>query len=166
MGTIMMLGMSISTFTTVHVVISLIGIASGLLTVWGMLSGSLPRTMNAIFLVTTILTSVTGFMFPFSTLLPSHIVGAISLVVLAIALLALYVFNLAGPWRWIYVVTAVTALWFNIFVAVVQSFQKLPFLHPLAPTGAEPPFAIAQGIVLLIMIAVGWFSVKRLQPVA
>src|SRR4051812_29693867 len=107
----MVLGMSLQTFTSVHVVISLIGIATGLIVLWGMFSSSRLELWTAVFLLTTILTSVTGFLFPFTTLLPSHITGIISLVVLAIAVIALYHYRLAGPWRWIYVATAVSALY-------------------------------------------------------
>ncbi len=160
----MILGMSLSTFTTVHVVISLIGIASGLIVLWGMLGSQRMQGLTAIFLLTTVLTSVTGFMFPFNGLLPSHIVGAISLVVLAIALAALYAFRLEGAWRWVYVVTAVIALYFNVFVGVVQAFQKFGFLHALAPTQSEPPFAVAQLIVLGLFILLGYLAVRRFHP--
>jgi hypothetical protein len=121
---------------------------------------------TALFLVTTILTRVTGILFPFSQLLPSHIVGAISLVVLALALVALYAFRLGGAWRWVYVVTAVLALYLNVFVGVVQAFQKLAFLHALAPTQSEPPFAVAQAIVLAAFVLLGFLAVRRFHPVA
>ena len=126
----MILGMSFSTFTTLHVIISLIAIVTGLVALLGMLGGKKLGGWTALFLATTVLTSVTGFLFPLTKLLPSHVVGIISLVVLAAALLALYVFHLDGPWRWIYVVGAVLALYLNVFVAVVQAFQKLAFLQP------------------------------------
>ena len=119
---------------------------------------------NVVFLVTTVLTSVTGFLFPFKAFGPPHIVGAISLIVLAIALFALYAGNLVGPWRWIYVAGAVLALYLNVFVAVVQSFDKIGRLHVLAPTGSEPPFAITQAIVLLIFVAVGIVALMRFRP--
>ena len=160
----MTLGLSLSAFTTVHVVISLIAILAGLVVVYGMLTGGRSEGWIALFLGTTILTSVTGFMFPFGQLLPSHIVGAISLVVLAIAVVAYYGKHLASSWRWIYVVTAVVALYFNCFVLVVQAFQKLPFLQPLAPTQSEPPFAIAQAIVLLLFVWIGVLAVRRWRP--
>src|SRR5215472_17042762 len=136
----MLLGMSLSTFTTLHVIISLIGIVSGLMIVVGMLIGQWPGGLTALFLTTTVLTSATGFLFPADRLLPSHIVGSLSLIVLAIALVALYAFRLAGPWRWIYIVTALLALYFNCFVGVVQAFQKVAVLHALAPNGNEPAF--------------------------
>src|SRR5215813_15394557 len=134
----MIVGLSIHAFTIIHVIISLVAIASGIIVLFGMLGSHRMPGWTALFLLTTILTSVTGFLFPFTTLLPSHIVGIISLVVLAIALLALYGFGLRGAWRWIYVVTAVVALYLNSFVAVVQAFQKIAYLHDLAPTQAEP----------------------------
>jgi hypothetical protein len=160
----MILGMSTATFTQLHVIISLIGIASGLIVVLAMLGGRRVPAWAAIFLATTVATSVTGFMFHFASFGPPEIVGAISLVVLALAILALYSYKLAGAWRRIYVVTAVLALYLNVFVAVVQTFQKVAFFHALAPTQKEPPFAIAQGIVLLVFIAVGIAAVKKFRP--
>jgi hypothetical protein len=160
----MILGMSLQTFTSLHVIISLIGIATGLIVLWGMFSAGRLELWTAIFLLTTILTSVTGFLFPFTTLLPSHITGIISLVVLAVAVVALYYYRLAGHWRWIYVVSAVLALYLNVFVGVVQTFQKIPVFHALAPTQAEPPFAIAQGIVLLIFIGLGIIAAMKFRP--
>lgn len=162
----MTLGLSLSAFTTLHVVISLIGIGSGIIVLYGMLSSQRLGGWTALFLATTILTSVTGFMFPFSGLTPGHIVGAISLVLLAVALLALYAFRLAGPWRWVYVATALASLYFNVFVGVVQAFQKLPFLQALAPTQSEPPFAVAQLAVLAISLALGVLAVRRFHPAA
>jgi len=161
----MILGMSLETFTTVHVIISLIGIVSGLIVVYGMLNGHVPASMTALFLATTVLTSATGFLFPADKLLPSHVVGIISLVVLTIALTALYAFRLAGAWRWIYVVAALLTLYFNCFIGVVQAFQKLAFLHPLAPTSSEPPFLIAQLAVIAIFVVVGVIAVRRYHPV-
>jgi hypothetical protein len=162
----MTLGLSLSAFTTLHVVISLIGIASGLVVLYGMLASQRREGWTALFLATTILTSVTGFMFPFSGLLPSHVVGAISLVLLALALLALYIFRLAGPWRWLYVATAVAALYLNVFVGVVQAFQKLAVLQPLAPTQSEPPFAVAQIAVLALFLGLGILATRRFHPSA
>jgi hypothetical protein len=156
--------MSLSAYTMLHVVISLIGIASGFVVVYGMLSGNVPGSMTALFLATTVLTSATGFPFPAPGLLPSHIVGIISLVVLAIALVALYAFHLAGPWRWIYVVTALLALYFNCFVGVVQAFQKLAFLQPLAPTQSEPPFVAVQVAVMVIFVVIGVLAVRKYRP--
>jgi hypothetical protein len=157
----MVLGMSLRTYTQIHVAISLIGMGSGLIVVFGMLGGKLLRGWNALFLLTTILTSVTGFGFPVEHLLPSHIVGIISLVVLAIALVALYVFHLAGGWHRTYAICAVVALYFNVFVLVVQSFLKVPALHALAPEGKEPPFLVAQLIVMAILIGLGVGAAKK-----
>ncbi len=164
----MILGMSLSTFTLVHVLISLVGIASGLLVVYGMLKGERFDGGTAIFLATTVLTSLTGFLFPFEHLLPSHIVGIISLLVLAVAIVARYPLHLEGAWRWIYVVCAVLALYLNVFVLVVQSFLKIPAVHALAPTQKEPPFLVVQLIVMAIFIVLGIFSVKgfRVEPAA
>ena len=162
----MLLGLSLSAFTTLHVIISLVGIVTGLAVVIGLLTGQRPGGITALFLLTTVLTSATGFLFPFDKLLPSHIVGIISLVVLAIALIALYAFHLAGAWRWIYVVTALLALYFNCFVGVVQSFQKLAFLHPLAPNGNEPPFVVAQVALMAIFVVIGVVAVRRFRPTA
>ena len=160
----MILGMSLSTFTTLHVVISLIGIVTGLVVLAGMLGGRKLDSWTAIFLATTVLTSATGFLFPFTKLLPSHVFGIISLVVLAAALLALFVFRLDGPWRWIYVAGAVLALYLNVFVGVVQAFQKLAFLQPFAPTQTEAPFIVAQVAVLAIFVVLGFLAVKRFHP--
>jgi hypothetical protein len=156
----MILGMSLSRFTTLHVTLSLLGIASGVVVLIGMLVGRQLEGLTAFFLATTILTSVTGFFFPFTKLLPSHVVGIISLVVLAAALAALYVFELTGAWRWIYVASAVLALYLNVFVGVVQAFQKLSFLQPLAPTQSEPPFLVTQVAVLVIFVALGVVALR------
>jgi hypothetical protein len=159
----MILGMSTANFTQLHVIISLIGIASGLIVVFAMLGAKRAPALTAIFLATTVATSVTGFMFHFASFGPPEIVGAISLVVLALSVLALYSYKLAGVWRRIYVVTAVLALYLNVFVAVVQTFQKVAFFHALAPTQTESPFAVAQGIVLLAFIAVGVAAARKFQ---
>jgi hypothetical protein len=167
----MILGMSLATFTLLHVIISLIGIVSGILVMFGLLGSSRKPGMTAIFLLTTILTSATGFLIPplvSDKLLPSHIVGALSLVLLAIACIALYVMRLSGAWRWIYVVTAMISLYLNVFVLVIQSFLKVPFLHALAPSvpPSEPPFAVVQGIVLLFFVLVIIGAVRRFRPQA
>ncbi len=160
----MILGMSISTFTLFHVILSLIGIAAGLVVLFGLLTSSKLEGWTALFLATTVLTSVTGFFFPRAQLLPSHIVGIISLVVLAVALIALYVYHLVRSWRWIYVASAVLALYLNVFVGVVQAFLKVPFLNALAPTQNEPPFLIAQVVVLAIFVVLGIMAVRSFHP--
>jgi hypothetical protein len=162
----MILGMSLAAFTKLHVIISLIGIVSGIVVMFRLLGSRRTPGWTALFLFTTILTSATGFLFPFTQLLPSHMVGILSLVLLAIACLALYGMNLAGPWRWIYVVTAMVSLYLNIFVLIIQGFLKVPALHALAPSvpPAEPPFAVAQGLVLLFFILVIIGAVRRFRP--
>jgi len=160
----MVFGMSLATFTLIHVIISLVGIGAGLVVLFGMLGGRRLDGMTALFLATTVLTSVTGFGFPFAHVTPGIILGILSLVVLAIAIVARYSFRMAGRWRSIYVVTAVIALYFNCFVLIAQSFQKVPALHALAPKGNEPPFAIAQGILLVLFIVAGVLAVKKFRP--
>jgi len=160
----MILGMSVETFTLLHVLISLVGIASGLVVVFGLMSAkTLPR-WTATFLITTVLTSVTGFLFPISKLTPGLVVGVISMVVLAAAIAALYAFKLGGAWRWIYVATATLALYLNVFVLIAQSFQKIPALHALAPTGKEPAFGIAQLLNLAVFIVLGVLAKKGFRP--
>jgi hypothetical protein len=163
--------MSIQTFTTVHVVISLIAIAAGVVVMFGMLGSHRMPGWTAIFLLMTILTSVTGFMFPISGFTPALAVGVISIILLAVALLALYVKRLAGAWRWIYVVTAITSLWFNVFVLIVQSFQKVSLLNPLAPQVGPPfseptntHFVIAQSVALLLFVVLGIVAAIRFRP--
>jgi hypothetical protein len=162
----MVLGMSLATLTSVHVIISLIGIVSGIIVMVGLLGSNRMPGMTAIFLLFTILTSATGFLFPFTELLPSHMIGILSLVLLAIACLALYVMKLSGLWRWVYVVTAMTSLYLNIFVLVVQAFLKVPALHALAPSvpPSEPPFATVQGVVLVFFVIVIIGAVRRFRP--
>ena len=162
----MILGMSLSTFTAVHVIISLIAIVSGLIVMFGLLGSNRRPSLTATFLLFTILTSATGFLFPFDKLLPSHMTGIVSLLLLGIACIALYVMKLSGAWRWIYVLTAMIALYLNVFVLVIQSFLKLGPLHALAPSipPSEPPFAVAQGIVLLFFVVVIIGAVRRFRP--
>jgi hypothetical protein len=162
----MILGMSLAAFTKSHVIISLIGIVSGIVVMFRLLGSRRSPGWTALFLLTTILTSATGFLFPFTQLLPSHMIGIVSLVLLAIACLALYGMKLAGPWRWIYVVTAMVSLYLNIFVLIIQGFLKVPALHALAPSvpPAEPPFAVAQGLALLFFILVIIGAVRRFRP--
>jgi hypothetical protein len=163
----MILGMSLSTFTMLHVIISLIGIVSGLVVLYGLLGSKVMPGWTALFLVTTILTSVTGFLFPFDKLLPSHMIGILSLVLLAIACVALYGMKLAGAWRWIYVLTAMVALYLNVFVLVIQSFLKIPALTAVAPGNppSGPVFAMVQGIVLVLFIVAIISAVRRFRPV-
>jgi hypothetical protein len=162
----MTLGLSLSAVTTLHVVISLIGIVSGLIVLYGLIKAQSMPGMTAIFLITTILTNATGFMFPFEKLLPSHIIAIISLVLLAIACYALYGMKLSGAWRVIYLVTAIASLYLNVFVLVIQSFLKIGPLHALAPSVPpnEPPFAVTQGIVLVLFVIAGIAALRRYRP--
>jgi len=162
----MTLGLSLSAFTLLHVIISLAGIGSGFIVLYGLLNSKRLDGWTAVFLTTTVLTSVTGFMFPFEKLLPSHIVGALSLVILAIAIFARYSRHMTGAWRGVYVITAAIALYFNCFVAVVQAFLKVPALHAMAPHGNEPPFLIAQLIVLAIFVWLTYRAAKRFHSAA
>jgi hypothetical protein len=162
----MMLGMSLGTFTFVHVLISLVGIASGLVVLFGLLAGKRLDSWTALFLTTTVLTSVTGFMFPFEHVTPGIKVGIISLVILAVAIAARYAFHLAGVWRSIYAVGATLALYLNVFVLVAQLFEKVPALHELAPTGSEAPFLVAQLVVLAAFLALGTLATIRFRRVA
>ena len=159
-------GLSLSAFTTLHVILSLIGIVAGIVVVLGLIADKRLPGWTALFLASTILTSVTGFLFPFSQLLPSHVVGLISLLVLAIAVLALYVFGLDGFWRPVYVIAAIIALYFNVFVGVVQGFQKLALLQPLAPTQSEPPFLIAHLAVLVIFVVLAVLALRSFRLAA
>lgn len=160
----MILGLSTASFTLLHVVISLVGIVAGLIAVLGMLRGHLSSLWTGVFLLTTILTSVTGFMFPNSTFTPAMVLGVLSLIFLAVAVAALYVFKLGGPARWLYIVTAVGALYLNMFVGVTQAFQKIAFLQPLAPTQSEAPFLVAQVLLLGLALFAGYLTVRRYHP--
>jgi hypothetical protein len=167
----MILGLSTELFTTIHVIITLIAIASGIIVVIGMLGAHRMPGLTALFLLTTIHTSVTGFLFPIHGFTPALGVGIVSMILLALALVALYGKHLAGAWRWIYVVTAVTALWFNVFVLIVQSFEKLSILNAKAPQFGPPfsepantNFAIAQGAALVIFVVLGLVAAFKCRP--
>jgi hypothetical protein len=154
----------VTALTIVHVIISLIGIGSGFVVIYGMRKSQRMEGWTKVFLATTIATSVTGFMFPLEKILPSHVLGILSLVALAVAVYARYGARMAGHWRWLYVLTAILSQYFNVFVLVVQAFRKIPALASLAPTQTEPPFAIAQGIVLGAFLAIGYLALKRFKP--
>ena len=160
----MILGMSTATYTFLHVLISVIGIGSGLVVVWGMLKGKPLDGITAIFLSSTALTSITGFGFPFEKLLPSHVLAILSLVVRGVTIPARYMFHLAGAWRAIYVVGSSVALHLNVFVLIVQFFEKVPALKALAPTQTETPFKVTQLVVLLIFVGLGILATKRFHP--
>ncbi len=157
----MMLGLSLAAFTKLHVIISLVAIAAGLVALVAFARNHWLAKTTHVFLWTTLITTVTGFLFPFNGFTPAIGVGIISMVVLAIAFWALYGARLQGGARTVYAITAVIGLYFNLFVLVVQSFLKIPALHALAPQGNEPPFAALQGVVLIACIALGYFSVRR-----
>jgi uncharacterized membrane protein len=168
----MILGMSVAAFTQLHVIISLVAILSGIIVVLRMLSAKLMPATTTLFLITTVATSVTGFMFPtpvdaprvIGSLDPAKLIGVISLIFLILAILALYSYKLAGSWRGVYVISAMIALYFNCFVLVAQAFQKIPFFHALAPTGKEPPFAVAQAILLILFVGLGIAVFRKFKP--
>ena len=160
----MILGMSLGAFTILHVIITLVAIGSGLVVVGGMFASHRLPVTTALFLLTTALTSVTGFLFPIHGLTPALRVGILACAILAVALFALYKEHLVGAWRWIYVITAVASLSLNVFVLVVQSFVKVPALTALAPTQSEPPFAITQAVVLAIFSLIGLIAVIKFRP--
>ena len=156
--------MVLQIYTIIHVLISLIGIFAGLMVLFGMLGNKRLDGWTSWFLITTVLTSVTGFFFPFHGFTPAIGVGIISLVMLAIAIFARYSRQMAGVWRWIYIITAVIALYFNVFVLVVQAFLKIPSLHALAPTQTEQPFKATQLVVLAFFVLLGVIALVRFQP--
>jgi hypothetical protein len=170
----MILGMSTAAYTQLHVIISLIAIVSGILVLWGMLRLRRMPVMTALFLVTTVLTSLTGFFFPtpadaprvIGSFDPPKVIGLISLIVLALAILGLYTYKLAGSWRGTYVICSIIALYFNCFVLVVQTFQKVEFFHSLAPTQKEPPFAVAQAALLILFVGLGIAAFRRFKPLS
>ena len=160
----MILGMTLASFTQFHVIISLIGIITGIVVVLGMLNAKhLPAT-TALFLITTVATCVTGFMFP-TPFDPPAAIGCLTLAFLVLAMVALYAYKLAGAWRGAYVISSIIALYFNCFVLAVQCFQKVAFFHALAPTQKEPPFAAAQAVLLVLFIGLGIAAFKRFKPV-
>src|SRR4030095_4127437 len=152
--------MSLTIFTCVHVSLSLMGIGSGLVVLFGLLTGKRFDWSTALFLSSTVATSVTGFGFPFDHLLASHVVGVVSLLVLAVAIVARYWHRPAGAWRWIYVVGAVVALYLNVFMAMPQTFLKMPALKAMAPTQSELPFLLSQLVVLALFVAVAILAVR------
>jgi hypothetical protein len=162
----MIIGLSLQTFTTIHVIISLLAIASGIVVLIGMLGSHRMQGLTALFLITTILTSVTGFLFPIHGFTPGLGTGIVSVVLLAGALYGLYGKGLVGTWRWIYVACAVSALYLNVLVLIIQSFQKVPKLQVLAPTQSEPPFLITQSAALIVFLIVGVVAALRFHPTA
>jgi hypothetical protein len=160
----MVLGMSVQAFTAFHIALSVAGLLSGVVVVLGMLKDKrLPR-WTAVFVITTIATSATGFLFHSLSFGPPHLIGVISLIVLTGAVAALYIYRLSDGWRSVFVATAVLALYLNAFVGVAQAFQKIAFLHALAPTGSEPPFLMAQAVVLMLFVLIAVPSLTRFHP--
>jgi len=159
----MILGMTLTAYTILHVILSVIGITTGLVAVGGLLAGNRLPITTAVFLVTTLATTLGGFLFPFNGFTPAIGVGIVSTIVLLVTIAARYVYRLHGAWRWIYVSGAVIALYLNSFVLVVQSFLKVPALHVYAPAGSETPFAITQGVVLAVFLVLGIVSVWRFR---
>lgn len=160
----MILGMTTANFTLLHVILSMVGIGSGLVVAYGLLKSQLMDGGTAIFLLTTLLTSVTGFFFPNEHVTPGIVLGILSVIALALAIPARYLFHLERSWRWLYVLSACLALYFNLFVFIAQLFAKVPALHALAPTGKEPAFAVAQLCLLVVFSVVTVLAVKRFQP--
>ena len=167
----MIIGLSLDAFTTLHVIVTLIAIASGFVVMFGMVGSHRLPAWTAIFWLTTLLTSVTGFMFPINGFTPALGVGVVAMIVLAIGVVALYVKHLSGSWRWIYTVSAVISLYLNFFVLIVQSFENLKFINPLAPqvgppfTGAtNTQFAIAQAVALLFFIVMSIVTAIKFKP--
>ena len=155
-----------NTYTLIHVLLSLVGILSGLVVLYGLLTAQRLVGWTHLVVWTTLATTLTGFGFPFNGFTPALGVGIVSTIILVFTVTALYARKLAGAWRGIYVVTAVAALYLNVFVLIVQLFLKVPALHALAPQGKEPPFAIAQGIAFLFFLIMGYLSLKRFHPQA
>lgn len=160
----MILGLTTSTFTLLHVLISLVGIGSGLVVMYGLLTANRLNRWTMLFLVSTALTSITGFLFPNDHVTPGIVIGVLSLIVLAVAAVGRYALRMSGPWRSIYVISASIAVYFNVFVLVVQSFEKVPALRTLAPTQKEPPFGITQLLVLAAFAVATGFAVRRFHP--
>jgi hypothetical protein len=161
--------MTLGTYTLIHVVISLIGIAAGFVVIFGMIAGKRLNGWTALFLTTTVLTSITGFGFlayglPASGFSPGEAIGIISMIVLVAAIYGRYARQMAGHWRWIYVVAAVVAQYLNFLVLIVQSFEKISALHELAPTQHEPPFQIAQGVALVVFLVLGVLAAWKFRP--
>jgi hypothetical protein len=160
----MILGMSIGAFTILHIIITVVAIGSGLIVVGGMLASHRLPVTTALFLFTTALTSLTGFLFPIHGFTPALGVGIVATAIVLIALFALYKEHLVGAWRWIYVITAVASLYLNVFVLVVQSFVKVSALTVLAPTQTEPPFAVTQATILAIFVLITLIAVIKFRP--
>lgn len=152
--------------TFFHTAVSLLAILAGTVAVVGILRGEAVRFWTSLFLATAIVTSVTGFFFPFKGITPAQVVGALALLILAVVLLAFHRFHVERAWRWLYAAGLVASLYLLVFVGIVQAFQKIAYLNRLAPTGTEPPFAVAQGAALVLFIAIGIAAALRYRPQA
>ncbi len=152
--------------TIVHTAISLVALATGPAVVADLLGSREREGMTKLFLAMALLTSATGFLFPFTQLLPSHVVGLVALLVLAVAIPARYRFGLRGAWRWVYAGGAVASLYLLVFVLIAQLFTKIPALTAAAPTLSEPPFAVTQGVTLAVFVVIGLLAVRRFHPTA
>jgi hypothetical protein len=161
----MILGLSLPAFTVLHVIISIVELFAGAAVVLQMLSGK-RSGLNFLFLLTAVLTTITGFMFPYHGPTPAIVLGFITLPFLLLAAVAWYTGHVRGVWRVIYVLSTLILFYLDAFVAIAQSFMKIPALHALAPKGNEPPFAIAQGLLLLVFIVLGFLALKRFHPVS
>jgi hypothetical protein len=156
--------LDLATFTTIHTALSLVALASGIIVVIGLIDSKPLPIWNALFLATAFATNASGFGFPVSAILPSHAVAAVALVVLALTMLAYYGFHLSGGWRTVYVVGVVVSVYLDVFVAIAQAFKHVPALTALAPTGSEPPFAVAQAIGLAIFVVLAVWAAIRFHP--
>jgi hypothetical protein len=159
----MTFGLSLPAFTQLHVFLSLVGILAGFIVIYGMIARRRFPLLTALFLVTTVLTSLTGFLFPFKGVTPGIVIGILSIIVLALAIVARYSRDLAGPWRGTYIITTVVAQFFNFLVLIVQSFEKVPSLHAMAPTQTEAPFRIAQLATLLLFVILGILAYRNFR---
>jgi len=159
----MVFGMTLATYTLFHVLLSLVGLSSGFVVLFGLITGRKLENWTSLFLMTTVLTSLTGFGFPVQHLMPSHVLGTLSLIVLGLAIFARYARRVSGAWRKTYVISATIALYFNSFVAVVQTFEKVPAFKALAPTQSEPPFVVAQLAVLALFVTLGSLATIRFR---
>ena len=162
----MILRMSLGAFTVVHVIISLLALVAGVAITAAFLKSNVTPLWSGVFLALTFLTSATGFMFPFTQILPSHIFGFLTFGLLALAVPGYYLFHMRGPWRAVYVVAALFAFYLNAFVTVVQAFLKIPTLNALAPQGNEPPFLVAQTVLLGVFLWLGYQALKRFRLAA
>lgn len=159
----MVLGLSLHAFTALHVIITIVELLAGVVLVLQMVAGK-RSGLNGVFLATGALTTLTGFLFPYHGITPGIILGFLSLPFLLLAAVSWYTGRLRGAWRVIYILSALIVLYFDAFVAIAQSFMKIPALHALEPTGKEPPFAVAQGLLLLVFLVIGFLALKHFRP--